>query len=135
MKISELLTYKYNEENAAWWMFEELDHFDFLSKFNLEFDNTKVRSYVDDQCWDQRSRDIRVLEYKGEPFFFYQYVGKGYVKNERIINSVVMIEFIKYHMEKALNYYFLHNDSDEVNIETYGAKMSISDGQIIMNID
>lgn len=133
MLIDKLLNYSFEYENVDWYTFEELrlNYFDTIKGLNInDYEDTKLRVYMYDECYDQRSREINVLEYKGIPFYLYQYVGKGYVENETVINAEVMKEFMFTHIQKALNS-MLFNEEDGFNLETYSAKLFIEDNKII----
>lgn len=116
LSIDQILSLKSYSEDKVYGldefeMFQPLSGFDTWNmSLNVE-DQLMERELVLDKCFDGRSRSLLVILYKEVPFALYQYMGKGYVKNEVIFDKVIYEDFIR----DYINEYLQSLDSIEVS--------------------
>lgn len=90
-----------------------------------------VRDYVFDRLGDCRSRSAEVVFMDEIPIAFFQNVGKGYVRNARILNLSKVEEIYLDWVRSQGNEETPVSSLDEViELESYGATMLVVDNKI-----
>jgi hypothetical protein len=94
----------------------------------------KQEDKMHDYCNDGRSRWVIVLSLDGIPFFLYQYIGKGYCENLKVLNKDKLFEFFTECITSKLKDINIceSKEDEEITIEIYGADVCyLEDNKLI----
>ncbi|MDK2600484.1 hypothetical protein QO179_23590 [Bacillus stercoris] len=140
MPIRDILKLKYDGGDERV-IIEELSMFHCiynLDTYGMDIKTEELlteRDYVVDTCNDQRSRDLKVIFYKGRPFAIYQYIGKGYTQNEVIFDKTIYGQFLAdYFAEYSKVFAFKHGQTidDIYTISNYNmGYFEFEDGYLV----
>lgn len=141
LSIKEIIELKTSVLEDGWidlGVFED-QGIDFINSgtWNYLSDDLKKRitceNKMADYCNDGRSRSVVIMSIDGVPFFFYQYVGKGYYENKLVLSKTHLFEFVAECMKCYVGELEFQevNEDHEINIVAYGAKScNIEDGTL-----
>lgn len=108
LTIQQILDLEHKREERLYIPFYDFTIFSPLSELDthdIEIEVEKQlteRSYVWDTCNDGGARDVIVMLYQNKPFAIYQYIGKGYVANEKVFDAEVFQQFLRDYLAEYL---------------------------------
>lgn len=109
LTIQQILELEHKNEERLYIPFYDFSIFSPLSELDTDDMEIEVekqlteRSYVWDNCNDGGARDVIVMLYQNKPFAIYQYIGKGYVSNEKIFDAEVFQQFLRDYVAEYLS--------------------------------
>lgn len=122
MKIADIL------KLTPYWTRNELSSEIISEAFDIDYgyihqdDNIVTVDYMHDRCWDNRSRTVEVVFFKGKACLASQYLGKGDYNGFLILDAEAYKELGRYLFEKTLDEMIRDFPvQKELDVQLYGA--------------